>query len=100
MPDDSPPSERSSAESPATSGLTHGRVLALAWPVVLAQVATAMTSVVDTAVMGRVGGKVDLAAVGVAAVSFSFIYWAFGFLRRPRARAIPWPRVPTWCGRC
>ena len=40
---------------------THRRVLALAWPVVLAQVATAMTGVVDTAVMGRFGDKTDLA---------------------------------------
>lgn len=61
--------------------LTHRGVLGLAWPVVLAQAATAMTGVVDTAVMGRVGGKADLAAVGVAAVTFSFLYWAFGFLR-------------------
>ncbi|MEO0981939.1 MAG: MATE family efflux transporter [Pseudomonadota bacterium] len=61
--------------------LTRARVLALAWPVVLAQAATAMTGVVDTAVMGRFGDKTDLAAVAVAAVSFSFIYWAFGFLR-------------------
>ncbi len=61
--------------------LTHRRALSLAWPVVLAQAATALTGVVDTAVMGRVGGKVDLAAVGVAAVTFSFVYWGFGFLR-------------------
>ncbi len=56
-------------------------MLALAWPVVLAQAATALTGVVDTIVMGRVGGKSDLAAVGVASVIFSFVYWAFGFLR-------------------
>ncbi len=61
--------------------LTRASVLALAWPVVLAQAATALTGVVDTIVMGRVGGKSDLAAVGVAAVIFSFVYWAFGFLR-------------------
>lgn len=56
-------------------------MLALAWPVVLAQTATAMTGVVDTALMGRFGSAVDLAAVGIAAVTFSFVYWAFGFLR-------------------
>lgn len=43
--------------------------------------ATAMTGVVDTALMGRYGDAVDLAAVGIAAVTFSFVYWAFGFLR-------------------
>ncbi len=61
--------------------LTRRRVLSLAWPVVLAQAATAMTGVVDTAIMGRFGDKIDLGAVGVAAVTFSFIYWGFGFLR-------------------
>ncbi len=56
-------------------------MLALAWPIVLAQTATAFTGVVDTAVMGSVGTKTDLAAVAVAAVTFSFVYWGFGFLR-------------------
>lgn len=74
-----------SVASPATDErperLSRRAVLAMAWPVVLAQAATALTGVVDTAVMGRVGGKVDLAAVGVAAVTISFLYWAFGFLR-------------------
>ncbi len=65
----------------AGAALTRRAVLALAWPVVLAQAATALTGVVDTAVMGRVGGAVELAAVGVAAMIFSFVYWAFGFLR-------------------
>jgi len=64
-----------------TETLTRAKTLALAWPIVLAQAATAMTGVVDTAVMGRFGMAEDLAAVGVAAVSFSFVYWAFGFLR-------------------
>lgn len=61
--------------------LSRRRVLALAWPVVLAQTATALPGVVDTALMGRYGDAIDLAAVGVAAVTFSFVYWAFGFLR-------------------
>ncbi len=61
--------------------LTRSRVLTLVWPVILAQAATALTGIVDTAAMGRFGDKADLAAVAVAAVSFSFIYWGFGFLR-------------------
>ncbi|MEO8207962.1 MAG: MATE family efflux transporter [Chloroflexota bacterium] len=64
-----------------TDELKRSRVLALAWPIVLAQAATATTGVVDTAAMGRFGTAVDLAAVSIAAVSFSFIYWSFGFLR-------------------
>lgn len=61
--------------------LTRSRTLALAWPIVLAQAATATTGIVDTAVMGRFGDAADLAAVGVAAIVFSFLYWGFGFLR-------------------
>jgi MATE family multidrug resistance protein len=61
--------------------LTRRKVLALALPVVAAQAATATTGVVDTLVMGRFGDKADLAAVAIAAVAFSFIYWGFGFLR-------------------
>ncbi len=65
----------------ARPALTRRRVLSVAWPVVAAQAALALPGVVDTAVMGRVGSDVDLGAVGVAAVTFSFLYWAFGFLR-------------------
>lgn len=63
------------------AGLTRSHVLRLAWPIVLAQAATATTGVVDTAVMGRFGTAADLGAVAVAAVTFSFVYWSFGFLR-------------------
>ena len=61
--------------------LTRSRALALAWPIMLAQVATATTGIVDTAVMGRFGTAAQLAAVGLAAVVFNFLYWGFGFLR-------------------
>ena len=65
----------------ATSPLTRFQVLKLALPVMLAQAAIAATGVVDTAIMGLTGDKSDLAAVAVASVAFSFIYWGFGFLR-------------------
>ena len=63
------------------SQLSRRGVLALVWPVILSQAAIAMTGIVDTAAMGRFGDKTDLAAVAVAAISFGFIYWGFGFLR-------------------
>lgn len=62
--------------------------------------------------MGRVGTVNDLAAVGVAATIFSFVYWAFGFLRMsttglvaqsigaadwPQARAYLWRALSTGC---
>lgn len=61
--------------------LTRRKVLSLAVPIILAQAATATTGVVDTVIMGRFGDKADLAAVAIAAVAYSFIYWGFGFLR-------------------
>lgn len=61
--------------------LTRRSVLALAWPIVLGQTATALTGVVDTVAMGRAGTADQLAAVAIAAVVFSFLYWGFGFLR-------------------
>lgn len=61
--------------------LTHRRVLTLAWPIILAQAASATPGMVDTAVMGLYGRATDLAAVAVASVCFSFLYWGFGFLR-------------------
>ncbi|WP_065382891.1 MATE family efflux transporter [Hyphomonas sp. ND6WE1B] len=61
--------------------LTRQKTLQLALPIIAAQAATATTGLVDTAVMGRFGDKADLAAVAIAAVAYSFIYWGFGFLR-------------------
>jgi MATE family multidrug resistance protein len=61
--------------------LTRRKTVALALPIIAAQAATATTGIVDTAVMGRFGDKADLAAVAIAAVAYSFIYWGFGFLR-------------------
>lgn len=61
--------------------LTRSRIMRLAVPVMLAQAAIAATGVVDTAVIGLYGTKVDFAAVAIATVVFSFIYWGFGFLR-------------------
>ena len=68
----------SSAPAPP---LTRTRIFAMSVPVVFAQAATAMTGVVDTAAMGLVGDKTELAAVAVASAVFSFLYWGFGFLR-------------------
>lgn len=61
--------------------LTRRKTLQLALPIIAAQAATATTGIVDTLVMGRFGDKVDLAAVAIAAVTYSFIYWGIGFLR-------------------
>ncbi len=73
--------ERPDAHRTGTYVVSRSRILRLAVPVMLAQAAIAATGVVDTAVMGLYGDKSDLAAVAIASVAFSFIYWGFGFLR-------------------
>ncbi len=60
---------------------TYRQLLVLAVPVVLSQLATAVTGLVDTAAIGRFGTPTDLAAVAVGAVLFNLVAWAFGFLR-------------------
>ena len=47
----------------------------------LSQAASALPGLVDTLAMGQVGDAVDLGAVAIASMSFTFVYWAFGFLR-------------------
>ena len=61
--------------------LSRRAIFSLSMPIIAAQAATATSGVVDTIVMGRFGDKADLAAVAIAAVAYSFIYWGFGFLR-------------------
>jgi MATE family multidrug resistance protein len=57
------------------------RILALAWPIVLANCATPLLGLTDTAVIGHVGAAHELGAIALGALVFSFVFWAFGFLR-------------------
>lgn len=59
----------------------HRRLLALAGPIVLANLSVPLPGIVDTAVMGHLPNPSGLAAVGLGAVVFSTLYFAFGFLR-------------------
>lgn len=61
--------------------ITHGRVLRIAGPIVLANATVPLLGVVDTAVIGQLGDPVALGAVGIGAVILATLYWAFGFLR-------------------
>ncbi len=56
-------------------------IWAIAGPAILANSSTPLVGLVDTWVIGHLPNPVHLAAVGVGAAVFSFIYWAFGFLR-------------------
>lgn len=63
------------------SSITHRTVLAIALPVVVSNVSTPLIGVVDTAVMGRLPDPAYIGAVAVGSLIFTFVFWAFGFLR-------------------
>lgn len=69
------------ADSPAALPLTHGRVLKIALPIMLATVTVPILGVVDTGVVGQIPEPEPIAAVGVGAIILTAIYWIFGFLR-------------------
>ena len=52
-----------------------------AWPIILANSATPLLGLTDTAVIGRTGSIASLGAVAIGSLIFSFVYWTFGFLR-------------------
>lgn len=59
----------------------HRQIWAIAGPAILANSSAPLVGLVDTWVIGHLPGAVHLAAVGVGATIFSFLFWAFGFLR-------------------
>ncbi len=68
--------------NPASVSVPSRRqILALAWPIVLANCATPLLGLIDTAVIGHVGEAHELGAIALGALVFSFLFWAFGFLR-------------------
>jgi MATE family multidrug resistance protein len=61
--------------------LTHGRVLKIALPILLANVTIPLLGLVDTYVIGQIPRAEPLAAVGVGAIALTTVFWVFGFLR-------------------
>jgi MATE family multidrug resistance protein len=59
----------------------HRRIWAIAGPAILANSSAPLVGLVDTWAIGHLPGAVHLAAVGLGAVIFNYILWAFGFLR-------------------
>ncbi len=60
---------------------TNRQVWQFAWPVIVSNITVPLLGLVDSAVLGRLPSPAYLAAVAVGASLFSFIFWAFGFLR-------------------
>jgi MATE family multidrug resistance protein len=68
-------------DSPENTRASHSRVWAIAGPAILANSSAPLVGFVDTWAIGHLPGAVHLAAVGLGSVIFSYIMWAFGFLR-------------------
>ncbi|NDV73539.1 MATE family efflux transporter [Burkholderia cenocepacia] len=65
----------------ASAAVTHRRVLALAFPIVLANLTQPILGAVDTAVAGHLDGAQYLGGVALGGLFFNFVFWGFGFLR-------------------
>ncbi|HDR9799318.1 TPA: MATE family efflux transporter [Burkholderia cenocepacia] len=65
----------------ASAAVTHRRVLALAFPIVLANLTQPILGAVDTAVAGHLDGTQYLGGVALGGLFFNFVFWGFGFLR-------------------
>ena len=70
-----------SRPAPPIPVLTHRGVLALAVPVMLSNASTPLIGVVDTAVVGQLPDPAHIGAVAIGSLIFSFVFWAFSFLR-------------------
>ena len=53
----------------------------MAWPFILATASVPLLGIVDTAVIGNTGPVVELGAIALGSLIFSFFYWGFGVLR-------------------
>ncbi|WP_443798036.1 MATE family efflux transporter, partial [Burkholderia vietnamiensis] len=69
------------AADTASAAVSHRRVLALAFPIVLANLTQPLLGAVDTAVAGHLDGAQYLGGVALGGLAFNFVFWGFGFLR-------------------
>ncbi len=60
---------------------TQGRILALAWPIIVSNITVPLLGLVDTAVLGHLPDAGHLAAVALGSQLFTLLFWSFGFLR-------------------
>ncbi|GAA4650131.1 MATE family efflux transporter DinF [Kistimonas scapharcae] len=61
--------------------VSYRRVWQFAWPVTLSNITVPMLGLVDSAVLGHLPSTTYLGAVAIGASLFTFVFWAFGFLR-------------------
>lgn len=63
------------------TAVTHARVWAISWPIILSNATIPILGAVDTAVVGQMGEAAPIGAVGLGAIILASVYWIFGFLR-------------------
>src|SRR6187399_520108 len=56
-------------------------IFRMAWPIIVANAATPLLGLTDTAVIGNTGSTTELGAIALGGMIFNFVYWSFGFLR-------------------
>ncbi|MDD9997936.1 MAG: MATE family efflux transporter, partial [Rhodospirillaceae bacterium] len=61
--------------------MTYRSVGAMALPVIISNVSTPLIGIVDTGVVGQIPDPAYIGAIAVGALIFTFVFWAFGFLR-------------------
>ncbi len=61
--------------------ITDREIWRLAGPIILSNLSIPLLGLVDTVVMGYLPAARYLAAVGLGAMVFGFLFWGFGFLR-------------------
>ena len=59
----------------------HRRILAVAVPAILANLTSVLPAIVDTALVGSTGTRLDLGGIALGSTITGFILWAFSFLR-------------------
>lgn len=63
------------------AGASRREILAIAVPIMISNVSTPLLGLVDTGVVGRLPNPAYIGAVAVGSLIFTFLFWAFGFLR-------------------
>lgn len=63
------------------ASVTSASVLAIALPIIASNVSTPLIGLVDTAIVGQLPEPHYIGAVALSSTIFTFLYWAFGFLR-------------------
>lgn len=70
-----------SKAQPSAPVSENRQIWAIAGPAIIANSSAPLVGLVDTWAIGHLPGAVYLAAVGVGATVFSYVFWAFGFMR-------------------